>query len=88
MVFTAPDGGIDVFNSPAFAIPSGATLCNTGSSRCFGPMSYSYHPKDGLGTYTFTAAVQYGVDSNHDGMLQDSELLGTVTDFSGSFIWF
>jgi len=88
MVFLAPDSSIDVFNSPAFAIPSGKTLCNTGSSRCFGPMSFSYPPKDGLGTYVFSAFVQYGVDTNNDGILQDSELLGTAIDFSGSFIWF
>jgi PKD repeat protein len=70
-----PLGTIDTFTSPSFLIPAGQTK----------DITFSYVTTAGLGQYCFTGTPAYGLDTNHDGVLQDSETLGTRHTESGCF---
>ncbi len=75
-VVDQPDARQDFFNSPTFTL-------NAGQLRT--DLAFTYPPKAGVGKYCFTATLQYGLDTNGNGVLDDSEILGNGNTKSGCF---
>jgi PKD repeat protein len=48
-------------------------------------MAFTYTPGDGLGKYCFDATLSYGIDQNGNGLLEQTEVLGTDNVKSGCF---
>ncbi len=70
-----PSGGTDPFTSPSFLVLDGQTR---------GDISFNYTPT-AHGWYCYQGTLTYGRDLNHDGVLQDSEVLGTKHAEYGCF---
>ncbi len=70
-----PSGGMEPFTSPSFLLLAGQIRSN---------ISFSY-TLAAHGWYCFQATLTYGIDLNHDGVLQDSEVLGTKHAEYGCF---
>ncbi len=70
-----PIGGTDPFTSPSFLVLAGQTRGN---------ISLTYTPT-AHGWYCYQGTLTYGRDLNQDGVLQDSEVLGTKHAEYGCF---